>query len=197
MVKSQLLRAALLCLVALAVVTPFSFAAEFMKVTPRDLALQEALETRVSLDYALPTELAEIVSFLNEAISAKTNIKDALMLDQRVIATNPRPVKIVAQDITVRKALVLILSQATTEDEENNNNDLGIIPGYQHTVIYISNKARLIRLAMTQTDLRVYDVRDLFANFPMGQSGTGIGGAAGATGTGTTSGTTTSTGVVP
>jgi hypothetical protein len=187
MIRSCSVRGAFVALVLIAL-APVARAEGFGKLTPRDLALKEALETRVSLDYALPTDLAEIISFLNEAIALKTNVKDALMVDPRILATDPRPVKIVLQDTTVKRALMLILSQATSVDEENQNNELSFITGYQNAVIFISNKARLLRLNMARKEFRIYDIRDLLSAFPVGGPG----------GTGTTTGTAgTTTGTTP
>jgi len=160
--------AAVLAAVALSflLAAPAGGGGEWVVLSPRDLLLNEALEVRVSVDYEVPTDLTEIIAFLNEAIAAKLDIRNALHLDPRIVALDPRPVQIRLERARVRKVLALLLTDATTADEENADDELGFVPYYQAGVIYISNRKRLRRLNMKRKEFRIYDVRDLLAAFP-------------------------------
>jgi hypothetical protein len=179
MLKSTNIRKLAVCAVLAALlgaVNVFAAAKETpSRTTPRDLELRAALAVRVNLDYALPADLAEIVSFLNEHIAAKANFTNALMLDGRVVATDPRQVKITMEDVRVGTALALILTEATTAAEEAANNDLTLVPSFEHAVIYITQTDRARRLNARRKELRIYEVRDLLAQFPVGGQG-GAGG---------------------
>jgi len=152
---------------------PVGARGEWVVLSPRDLLLNEALEVRVSVDYEVPTDLAEIIAFLNEAIAAKLDIRNALHLDPRIVSLNPRPVQIRLERARVRKVLALLLTDATTAEEENADDELGFVPYYQAGVIYISNRKRLRRLNMKRKEFRIYDVRDLLAAFPARGGGGG------------------------
>ena len=141
---------------------------EWVTMSPRDLLLNEALEVRVSVEYEVPTDLRDIIAFLNEAIENKLKLRAALHVDPRIVELNPRPVQITLANTRVRKILTLLLTDATTEEEEQGRNELGFIPYYQAGVIYVSNRQRLLRLNMKRKVYRFYDVRDLLAKFPVG-----------------------------
>ena len=139
----------------------------FVEKSPRDLLLQEALRVRVSLDYEVPTDLSEIIEFLNEAISQKLKIKHALRLDPRVIEVDNRAVSIKMDDVRVAKVLNLLLTDATTPDEEDAGNALGYVHWSDGGVLYITNQQRLRRLNRKRREFRFHDVRDLLAKYPM------------------------------
>jgi hypothetical protein len=129
--------------------------------SPRELQLEEALETRIALEYELPTDLKEVIEFMNQWIKDRIGVANAIRLDPRIIAANPRQVQIVQENVKVRSALALLLTEASAEDEVANNNELESFMYRGAGVIYISNKSTLMRLKMKEKEFRFYDVRDL------------------------------------
>jgi len=145
-----------------------------VRKTPRELQLEEALETRVSLEYEVPTELSEIIAFLNEIIRNEIGAANTIRLDPKVVELDPRNVQITQKDIKLRKALTLLLTDASTEEEVQANDELDYFIYRDAGVIYISKKQRLQRLRMKEKEFRFYDVRDLLA--VLGARGGGGGG---------------------
>ena len=139
-----------------------------VKVSPRDLQLQLALDTKISIEFDLPTDLKEVVASINEMIKAQTGIQDPIMLDPRVVATEPRQVTINRHEESVRNVLRIILLQASSDQEITNNSALDFYANRDLGVIYVSNPTRLVALKVRDKELRIYDIRDLLALFPVG-----------------------------
>jgi hypothetical protein len=114
-----------------------------VSMTPRQLQLEIALDTRVSLEYEVPTELNEIIGFLNELVRVQTGIADSILLDPKVIAADPRAVTITQHDMKLRIALRALLDKVTTAAERTAKNELDYAVRKEAGIILVSNKDRL------------------------------------------------------
>lgn len=162
-------------LLALACLCPTARAQQrtirFKGTSPRDLKLAEALRVRVTLEYEVPTELSEIVDFMNAMIARKVGLRGALRLDPKAIELNPRHVQLTMENVRVARALRLLLTDATTADEERTDNALSFVHWSDAGVIYITHRRRLRRLSARRKTFRFVDVRDLLAAYPVGPGG--------------------------
>ncbi len=134
--------------------------------TPRDLQLELALDTKISVEFELPTDLKDIIAAMNDAIKASRaydagGIENALQLDPNVVANAPRQITITRHDEPVRNLLAIILLEASSDDEVSANTALDFYANHDLGSIYISKPNRLTALKMRDKELRIYDVRDL------------------------------------
>jgi hypothetical protein len=150
-------------------VAPTAYALNpYERYTPRELQLQLALDTKISFDFELPTDLKEVIEFINEVVKAQTGIANVLHLDPHTVAGQARQVPMIQRDIPLRNALALILLDASTDAEIAGNNELGYYADRNLGVVYITNQPRLLALKMRDKEFRFYDVRDLLDKFPVG-----------------------------
>jgi len=130
--------------------------------TPKELELEEALETRVDLSF-VDTPLRDVVDFL------KTLVRVDINLDVTTIQTSERLITLQLKDARLKDALRLLLQGASLPEELAQNNGLDYI--ITPASIVISTKSKLQLLQKYRMDMRIYDIRDFMA-----MSGEGGGG---------------------
>jgi len=116
-----------------------SLAAAPIALSPSQLAISDALATRVSLAFA-DTPVADVAGYLRQELSVN------IVLDPRAVADNERLVTLSLKDVRAKDALELITKFT------------GLAYAVQHGAIVISTPD-LIRRGV-EVDMRIYDVRD-------------------------------------
>lgn len=140
MTPRQILRPgrALLAVAALLAIAA-SLAAAPIALSPSQLAISDALATRVSLAFA-DTPMADVAGYLRQELSVN------IVLDPRAVADNERLVTLSLKDARAKDALELIVKLT------------GLAYAVQHGAIVISTPD-LIRHGV-EVDMRIYDIRD-------------------------------------
>jgi RNA polymerase sigma factor (sigma-70 family) len=108
--------------------------------------LEKALWEKVSVDFATPTGLAEIVKKLNELIEARTGLVEAIELDKEVTAIDPRRITLVLQDFPVREVLTILVMRATTDADRQAKDDIVSLVHTKGNVILITHLKKAQKL---------------------------------------------------